>query len=77
MTPTFPENAPTVLLTEGAAVDPDIVAKIRRQLTGGGNAVITSGLLSAQQDKGIDSLPCGSSRTPTACSGSRVSRPVG
>ncbi|MDE2492887.1 MAG: hypothetical protein KGL97_03195 [Alphaproteobacteria bacterium] len=53
MTPTFPTNAKLVLLTEEAKYDPDIVKKIKRQLTSGGDVVITSGLLRALQDKGI------------------------
>ena len=53
MTPTFPTGAKTVLLTEEAKFDPDIVAKIEQQLKSGGNVIITSGLLRALQDKGF------------------------
>jgi hypothetical protein len=49
--PQFPVEAQTVLLTEQAAFDPDIVAKIRRQLTSGKTVVITTGLLKALKGK--------------------------
>ncbi len=54
--PTFPTNADLVLLTEAAAADPDIVAKIKGQLTAGKSVVITSGLLRALQGKGIEDI---------------------
>ena len=42
---TFPEGRGTVLLTRQASADPDIVAKIKRQLRNGGDVLVTSGLL--------------------------------
>jgi hypothetical protein len=54
--PTFPADASLVLLTEDAKFDPDIVAKIKGQLTAGKNVVITSGLLKALQGKGIEDI---------------------
>jgi len=54
--PTFPTNASTVLLTEAAGFDPDIVAKIKGQLRAGKTIVITSGLLRALQGKGIEDI---------------------
>ncbi|HUJ08651.1 MAG TPA: hypothetical protein VL171_01370 [Verrucomicrobiae bacterium] len=54
--PTFPTNANLVLLTEDAAFDPEIVAKIKGQLTAGKTVVITSGLLHALQGKGIEDI---------------------
>ena len=42
---TFPEGRGTVLLTRQASTDPDIVAKIKRQLRNGGDVLVTSGLL--------------------------------
>jgi hypothetical protein len=54
--PEFPANAKTILLTESAKFDPEIVVKIRTHLEAGGNIVITSGLLSALQDKGISQI---------------------
>jgi hypothetical protein len=54
--PEFPAEAQTVLLTEAAKYDPAIVDRIRRQLQGGKNVVITSGLLKALQGKGIEDI---------------------
>ncbi len=45
--PEFPTEAQTVLLTEQASFDPDIVAKMKKQLVGGKTVVITSGLVKA------------------------------
>ncbi|HEV2701686.1 MAG TPA: hypothetical protein VGV09_08655 [Steroidobacteraceae bacterium] len=56
LTPVFPTEAPVVLLTESAKADPDIVAKIKRQLTSGKTVVITSGLLHALQGHGIEDI---------------------
>ena len=54
--PVFPTNADLVLLTESAKLDPDLVAKIKGQLTAGKSVVITSGLLRALQGKGIEDI---------------------
>jgi hypothetical protein len=54
--PEFPTNASLMLLTEAAKADPDIVAKIKGQLRAGKSVVITSGLLHALQDKGIEDI---------------------
>ena len=54
--PEFPFAEKTVLLTEQARFDPDIVSKIKRQLTDGKTVVITSGLLKALQGKGIEDI---------------------
>ena len=54
--PAFPTDANLVLLTEAAAADPEIVAKIKGQLTAGKSVVITSGLLLALQGKGIEDI---------------------
>ena len=54
--PQFPTNANLVLLTESAKFDPDIVAKIKGQLTTGKSVVITSGLLHALQHRGIEDI---------------------
>lgn len=54
--PTFPSDANTVLLTESAKFDPEIVVKIKSQLRAGKNVVITSGLLRALQGKGIEDI---------------------
>ncbi|MBN2176038.1 MAG: hypothetical protein JW722_00070 [Demequinaceae bacterium] len=52
MTPEFPTDAPVVLLTEGAAADDDLVAKIEARLAAGGRVVVTSGLARALQGRG-------------------------
>ena len=49
--PQFPIEAQTVLLTEQASFDPDIVTKIKKQLTDGKTVVITTGLLKALKGK--------------------------
>jgi hypothetical protein len=54
--PEFPTEAKTVLLTEQAKYDPGIVGKIKNQLTGGKDVVITSGLLKALQGKGLSDI---------------------
>jgi len=54
--PEFPTNADLVLLTESAKFDPDLVAKIKGQLTAGKSVVITSGLLHALQHRGIEDI---------------------
>ncbi|HZF14881.1 MAG TPA: hypothetical protein VE046_02965 [Steroidobacteraceae bacterium] len=56
LTPIFPANADLVLLTESAKFDRDIVQKIKAQLAGGRNVVITSGLLRALEGKGIEDI---------------------
>lgn len=54
--PAFPENEPIVLLTQQAAHDPEIVAKIERHVRAGNDVVITSGLVRALQDRGLHHL---------------------
>ena len=54
--PEFPSDAKTILLTESAKFDPDIVSKIKAHLEKGGNIVITSGLLGVLQGKGLEQI---------------------
>jgi hypothetical protein len=54
--PDFPTDADVVLLTESAKFDPQIVAKIKRQLTAGKTVVVTSGLLGALRNQGIEDI---------------------
>ncbi len=54
--PDFPTGGNMLLLTESAKFDPDIVSKIKSQLTAGKSVVITSGLLRALQGKGIEDI---------------------
>jgi len=56
LVPEFPVDADMVLLTESAKSDPDLVAKIKKQLASGKNVMVTSGLLRALQDKGIKDI---------------------
>ena len=56
LSPTFPSNADTILLTEAAKFDPAIVAEMKTQLQAGKTVVITSGLLHALEGKGIEDL---------------------
>lgn len=55
MYPQWPDSK-TALLTEAAKRDPDIVAKIEQHLLAGDNIIITSGLLAAIQDRGMDQI---------------------
>jgi len=54
--PAFPSNADTILLTEAAASDPDIIGKILERLRAGADVIVTSGFLEAMQGKGFDQL---------------------
>jgi hypothetical protein len=54
--PYFPTNADMLLLTESAKFDPDIIAKIKQQLVAGKSIVITSGLLRALANRGLNDI---------------------
>jgi len=54
--PTFPENEPIVFLTEQASFDPEIIAKIKKQLQAGKDIMITSGFLKIMQNKGLNDI---------------------
>lgn len=54
--PEYPAQAHTILLTQAAAADPQIIAKIDRSLRGGANVIVTSGFLEATQDRGFQQL---------------------
>jgi hypothetical protein len=56
LVPEFPTGADMVLLAESAKSDPDLVAKMKKQLAAGKNVMVTSGLLRALQDKGIKEI---------------------
>jgi hypothetical protein len=55
MYPHWPKGK-TVLLTEAARQDPNIVSKIEHHLRAGDNVIITSGLLGAIQNRGMDQI---------------------
>jgi hypothetical protein len=54
--PSFPDKEDVILLTEGAAFDPDLVSKVKQQLQAGKTVVLTSGLWRALQGKGAEDL---------------------
>jgi hypothetical protein len=56
MAPKFPTKAKLVLLTEEAAGDPQLIAKIKTQLQAGKNVMLTSGLVRVLQDRGLKDL---------------------
>lgn len=53
MTPHFQTHSQTILLTEDARKDPNIVSEIKKQLMEGKDVIITSGLFKALQGRGI------------------------
>jgi hypothetical protein len=55
MYPEWPQ-AKTVLLTEACKRDPEIVTRIEQHLREGDNVIMTSGLLRAVQDRGMDQI---------------------
>ncbi len=54
--PTFPSKADVILLTEGAAFDPNLIREIKQQLMAGKTVIMTSGLWHALQGKGAEDL---------------------
>ena len=54
--PQYPARAHTILMTQAAATDPQIIAKIDASLHAGANVIVTSGFLEATQDKGFQQL---------------------
>jgi hypothetical protein len=54
--PDFPSGADMILLTEQAKFDPDIISKIKSQLTAGKSVCITTGFVKAMKGKGIEDL---------------------
>jgi hypothetical protein len=54
--PEYPTAAHTILLTQAAATDPRIIAKIDASLHAGANVIVTSGFLEAMQGRGFDQL---------------------
>lgn len=54
--PQFPSDADTVLLTEQAKFDPDIIQKIKAQLHAGKSVCVTSGFVRAMKGQGIEDI---------------------
>ena len=56
LTPYWPENAPSMLLTRSSACDPDVVERLEKYVAEGGKALVTSGFLEATMDRGIQRM---------------------
>ena len=56
LTPYWPGQAPSLLLTRSSACDPDIVEKLEKYTAAGGKALVTSGFLEAAMDRGIQRM---------------------
>ena len=56
LTPYWPENAESILLTRASACDPDVVEKLEKYVAAGGKALVTSGFLEATMDRGIQRM---------------------
>jgi hypothetical protein len=56
LVPAFPADAPILFLNESTAHDKDIISKIKTQLMDGKTVIITTGLVKALQDKGIQDI---------------------
>jgi hypothetical protein len=54
--PEYPATDHTVLLTQAAATDPAIMARIEASLRSGANVIVTSGFLEAMQGHGFEQL---------------------
>lgn len=54
--PQFPSEGKTVILTEAASADKDIIAKMKGFMKKGGDVMVTSGFYRAMQDKGIKDI---------------------
>lgn len=54
--PYFDENAPTVLLTQSSACEPDAMEKLEAYVRKGGNAIVTIGFVHETYDKGIKEM---------------------
>lgn len=53
LAPSYPTGAKSILLTEAAAADPQLVEKIKASLRGGATVVVTSGLVQALAGRGF------------------------
>jgi hypothetical protein len=56
LSPRFPDDSKTILLTQAAAADSGIIGKIEGALKRGATVIVTSGLVEALQDKGFHDL---------------------
>ena len=56
LVPDFPTNARSVFLTAASSHDQNLVAKVRSFVQAGGRAVVTTGLMEALGDKGLQDI---------------------
>jgi len=56
LTPRFPTNAATILLTAASRYDPGLVAKTKEFVRQGGQAIATTGLIEALGEKGFQDI---------------------
>jgi hypothetical protein len=56
LVPEFPEKAGTVFLTRASAADKELVAKTKKFVQAGGQAIVTSGLVEALGEKGFQDI---------------------
>ncbi len=56
MTPYWPGESPSMLLTRSSACDPQVVEKLEKYVAEGGKALVTSGFLEAATDRGIQRM---------------------
>ena len=56
LTPWWPAESPSMLLTRSSACDPDVVEKLEKYVAEGGKALVTSGFLEATMDRGIQRM---------------------
>ncbi len=54
--PEFPEDAPSILLTQRAAARPDAVEKLEKYVRAGGRAIVTTGFLHETWHRGIQDM---------------------
>lgn len=56
LTPFFPEDAPTILLTASSTYDEDIVNKLENYVANGGKAIVTNGFVFEALSMGLERL---------------------
>ena len=56
LTPWWPAESPSMLLTRSSACDPDVVEKLEKYVAEGGKALVTSGFLEATMNRGIQRM---------------------
>ena len=54
--PYFDDKAPSILLTQNSAKDPDVVEKLEKYVREGGHAIVTSGFMRQTIDKGFSQM---------------------